>query len=205
MNNLILKGVIMRKITKLLIVTTLTLGVSMISLTPFSDAAPSTQQAHQEQNNRSIILKTQQLAVHGKAINSEDFAIGSRGQDIQKKWGKPDPANSSADAYTYNRRQIEFFLSNDIVTHIVSYDKHYESITYKEVKAALGEPSKETRGEDGVYTTYECGKKLLVISFYYDKTGKNPDTINQVVVMNQYKNLTEEEKQKFRLQFPHLF
>lgn len=195
----------MRKITKLIVVTTLTVGVAMASLVPITYAAPPAQQAQQEQNHRNIILRTQQLATQGKTINSEDFAIGSKGQDIQKKWGKPDPANSSADAYTYSKRNIEFFLSKNIVTHIVSYDKHYESITYKEVKAALGEPSKETKGDDGVYTTYECGKKLLVISFYYDKTGKNPDTINQVVVMEQYKNLTEEEKQKFALQFPSLF
>jgi hypothetical protein len=194
----------MRKISMIIVVATLLVGVTMISLASFTYAAPLTKQAQQEQDHRSIILKTAQLATQGKAINSESFAIGSNGLDIQKKWGKPDP-NSSEDVYMYSKRNIEFFLSKSIVTHIVSYDKRYEKITYKEVKKTLGEPSKETRGDDGVYTTYECGKKLLVISFYYDKAGKNPDTINQVVVMNQYKNLSEEEKKKYRLQFPSLF
>ncbi|MCH5585984.1 YjgB family protein [Shimazuella sp. AN120528] len=195
----------MRNFTKILVTTALAVGVTITGLAPLTYAAPFTKQVEPEQDHRTTILQTEQLATQGKAINSEDFAIGTKGQDIQKQWGKPDPESSSEDAYTYSKRNIAFFLSNGLVTHIVSYDKRYEPITYKEVKKTLGEPSKETRGDDGVYTTYECGRKLLVISYYYDKTGKNPDTINQVVVMNQYKDMTTEEKQQYRLKWPSLF
>jgi hypothetical protein len=195
----------MLKITKIMIVTALAVGVSITSLPHVTSASSLTNQVQEQQDHRSIIQKTEQLATQGKTINSENFAISAKGQDIQKKWGKPDPNSSSEDVYTYSKRRIEFFLFKGTVTHIVSYDKRYENITYQEVIKTLGAPAKESRGEDGVYTTYECGQKLLVISFYYDKTGKNPDTINQVIVMDQYKNMREEERQKFQLQFPSLF
>lgn len=193
----------MRKIIKL--TSTIAVGVIMMGLTPHSYAAPLTKQIQQEQNHRQIIEQSEQLAIQGKAINSESFAIGSKGPDIQNKWGKPDSSTSSQDVYTYSKRNTDFFLFNDSVTHVVSYDKRYETITYNEVKLALGGPSKETRGDDGVYMTYECGEKLLVISFYYDKSGKNPDTINQVIVMDQYNTMTQEEKQMSIMKWPSLF
>jgi hypothetical protein len=186
----------MQKITKMIIVATLMLGVAITSLSTPTYASLNTNHAHVQQDHRHVIEKTEQLARQGKTINSENFAIGSTGEDIQKKWGKPDSNNSSEDAYTYSKRNIEFFLSKGVVTHIVSYDTNYKNITYQEVKKTLGQPSKETSGDDAFYATYECGKKLLMFSFYYDKSGKIPDTIKQIVVLDQYKNMNEEKQHR---------
>ncbi|WP_028777747.1 DUF4309 domain-containing protein [Shimazuella kribbensis] len=184
----------MQRITKIVIAATLMVGAAITNLSTPTYASLDSKNVQAQQDHRRIIEKTEQLARQGKTINSENFAVGSKGEDIQNKWGKPDSNNSSEEAYTYSKRNIEFFLSKGIVTHIVSYDTNYKNITYNEVIKTLGEPAKETRGEDGVYATYECGKKLLMFSFYYDKSGKNPDTIKQIVVLDQYKNLQEEKQ-----------
>jgi hypothetical protein len=182
------KDVFMQIMTKIVVTTIFMIGAVITSLAPLTHAATHVQEQH---DHKRIIEKTNQLANQGKTINSESFAVGSSGKEIQKQWGRPDSNNSSKDAYTYSKRQIDFFLSNDKVTHIVSYSKHYQNITYAEVKTILGEPMKKSNGEDGFYATYECGTKLLMFAFYYDKSGTKPDTIKQVVVSDQYKRMTE--------------
>lgn len=148
------------------------------------------------ENHRVIIKETEQLAVNGQAINSEGFAVGSKGSQIRLQWGPPDADSSSKDAYTYRQKHVDFFLSNDVVTHVISYDKRYESITYGEVKQVLGEAAEEKRGSDEVYLTYLCGKKSLLFTFSYDQTTKNPSTISQVIISNQYARLAEHHSNK---------
>nr|WP_255724603.1 DUF4309 domain-containing protein [Shimazuella soli] len=120
-------------------------------------------------------------AIAGKTTNSENFSIGSKTKDIVKKWGKPDQG-SDAEYLGYNKRKIGFFATSGRVNLIVSNDKKYSGITYKEVKRELGKPSKERKGEDGIYVTYKAGKHALEIAFYYNKAGNAPDTIKEVSV-----------------------
>jgi hypothetical protein len=172
---------------KMMIAVVVVAIIGNIGLMPAETKAIAISENHQE-----IIVQTKRFAVNGEAINSEGFAIGSRGSQIRKQWGEPDSEVSSKDAYSYRQKRVDFFLSNDIVTHVVSYDKRYEAITYEEVKRVLGEAADEKRGSDALYVTYLCGKKSLLFTFTYEQ--KYPSTISQVIISNQYARLAAHHK-----------
>ncbi|WP_028778616.1 DUF4309 domain-containing protein [Shimazuella kribbensis] len=173
----------MKNTTKKIVVTTLLTGIALTGLLPIVTHAttPNTKIVQTQQNHRQTIEQTMTLAKQGKTINSENFAIGSNGSDIKKKWGKPTSGDSTY--LKYEKKKIMFLLSDGKVSEILSEDKRYEKITYDEVKQVLGNPKQETKGEDAIYVRYLAGKHQIDFAFNYDKTGKKADTLKAVVLL----------------------
>lgn len=182
---------IMRKWKKsgitLSLATALLLSGFALPLINTADAAPQKQEAQSTNSKHQAILKeTKKLAIAGKAINSENFGMGSVGKDIVKKWGKPSAGDK--DFLRYDDRRIYFELKSSKVNLIQSRDKNYKGITYQEVVNTLGKPDKqyfeESSGDHGyIKAVYKLGKRTLSIAFYYTyEDDRVPTTIEFVEV-----------------------
>src|SRR5690242_8926155 len=101
---------VMKKMGKALLITTLLVGVSSFAVpavSPVHAAAATKTESHQQ-----ILHRTMKLAASGKTINSENFGIGSDGNAIVKKWGKPDKGSVKEEYLSYKKRSIWFRLSS---------------------------------------------------------------------------------------------
>lgn len=146
-----------------------------------ADAAPKKSVQHVDAKDRVTLQQTKVSAVTGKTINSENFGVGSSTKDIIKKWGKP--TNGSDDSYLYyNNRNIEFTAVKGKVTGVYSHDKRFNTISYQEVLSVYGKPVAQSNGSDAVYADYKAGKHKLTLAFFYDKTGKKPSTLKNIIV-----------------------
>lgn len=172
----------MKKATKVVLASAFVIGATLSGFTPVnvSHATPSQKIVTIQQNHKKTIEDTLKLATQGKTINSEKFGIQSKGKDIKKKWGKPDPG-SDAENLSYSKKKILFQLEKDKVLWITSYDKKFEKIKVADVKKVAGKPQKESKGADAYYLKYKKGKHILEFAFYYNDHNK-PDTIKEVNV-----------------------
>ncbi|WP_028778202.1 DUF4309 domain-containing protein [Shimazuella kribbensis] len=173
----------MKTMTKTILATTLVVSAAFTGFAAVTHAAPKTEVVQIQKNHKLTLEQTMVKGKQGKAINSENFGLGSRGKDIKKKWGKPTSEDESYLEYTNKR--ILFILEKGKVNNVFTQDKRYDGITYAEVTKTLGKPAKTAEGEDGVYASYKAGKNTVTFAFYYDKTGTKADTIKDVAV---YKN-----------------
>lgn len=149
----------MRRILKILFVTLLFIGANYIGLAPYN-ITNATSKSNESSHNQTID-RTVKLATQGKAINSEQFGLGSKKKKILKKWGKP----QYEDAYTldYKKRHVTFTISKGRVTKVTTTDKRILALTHEDVHNALGEPIDHDQGAGQVYETYQAGKNLIQI------------------------------------------
>jgi hypothetical protein len=142
----------MQKITNMIVATTLFISATLLGIAPIytANAAPDTKVVTVEENHQKLIQDTLELAIQGKTINSENFGIGSKGSDIKREWGTPDPPESDGSVYVYQKRKIWFEVSRKSrVTGICSFDERLWDITLAEVKKIAVAPEREHKGEDG--------------------------------------------------------
>lgn len=164
------------------VATALLLSGIALPMIHTADAAPTQQAVSSTQVKHHALLKqTKSLAQVGKTINSENFGIGTKANDIIKKWGKPDYPDSTYELY-YQKHSTSFFIKSGKVSSLTSFDKRYFGVSYKEVIQTYGKPVKQTFGDDGVYVQYKVGNRVLEVVFAYDKAGKKPDTIHYIEV-----------------------
>lgn len=150
----------------------------------------------QKEEYKQVLDKTIDLAKQGYVINTEKekIKLGSTGAEVKEKFGEPDFKDSPT-YYVYNKKRLQFNLDETegtpdnkrpVVT-ITTTDQRYYEITYKQVQEALKGYKKlsESKGEDGVYVTYQVDSNFLEFVFYYDDKGENPFTIKEVNVQDQ--------------------
>jgi Skp family chaperone for outer membrane proteins len=157
-------------------------GTSLTTINT-SHAAPNTKVVvpKHHQSHQQTIINIEKLASQGKTVNSENFGLQSKTDDIIKKWGKPDEGSDENWLY-YSKRGMDIVAEKGKVVKIYSTDKSYYDITYKEVKRTLGKPIKEVKGQDGHYITYKAGTNTLEFAFYYNNEDTKPSTLAGVNV-----------------------
>jgi hypothetical protein len=168
-------------ITFRVVAVLLLLGVAFTMINIVDAATKQQEDSSMHMKNLALLKQTISLAQSGKTINSENFGIGTKANDIVKKWGKPDYPDSTYELY-YQTHSTSFFIKSGKVSSLTSFDKRYFDVTYKEVIQAYGKPVKQTFGDDGVYVQYKVGNRVLEVVLFYDNAGKNADTIHYVHV-----------------------
>jgi outer membrane protein assembly factor BamE (lipoprotein component of BamABCDE complex) len=158
----------MKYIAKMLLATTLLVGATLPVILSVSDAyaVNSTKEVKTQESNKQIIDKTVKLAAQGKVINSEQFGLGSKKQDILKKWGKPeytDKYENHWEVLDYTKRGVRFLLVKGQVTEVTTEDKRVLALSHKDVEQALGKPIEQDHGAGQIYETYQSGKNLIQI------------------------------------------
>jgi hypothetical protein len=164
-----------------LVVSSLITGYISVS-SIYAEKKPEQIHVVNDVNHKKLIKKIMYLSSKGKTINSEEFGIGSREEDIRQKWGEPTSSNENFLSYA-EKKQTEFDMENGIVTDWVnSSDKRLKEITYEEVLQTAGKPVSDKINEGKRYMSYRTGKyNLLLIFDGYKKT----DTIIWLFVRSE--------------------
>ncbi|WP_168121102.1 YjgB family protein [Paenibacillus sp. HB172176] len=150
---------------------------------PTTDAPASNHSDNADEDTDAMIKDMLKLAKEGKISGIPFAAHTGLIDDVEKSWGEPDQRDSADYGYyvTYEKKNAAFGINKgDQIYDVRSFDPKLNSITLKQIEAALGKPDKTTEnGDDKIYT-YDANDDFQLKFVIPGKTG----TVDHINVYN---------------------
>lgn len=117
---------------------------------------------HKEEITKEFLKEVKTLASEGKAINSEEFGIGSKKDEIIAKWGNPDSDGNGL--MEYYEKKVNFTVDSDgVVESVQTEDERLSELNQDQINKTFGEPIEYGCGAGQCYGLHQAGGNFVSI------------------------------------------